>query len=453
MIAIIFCIVAFAASLWAGRRSLGMGLSMLLLFGYFYGILRANLLTTASHFIFDCGLIGLYLSQSWLAPGSKEAKRTEAVRLWSLLLMGWCVLLLFVPFQPWLVSLVGFRGNTFFVPALILGARLKEKDLLQLSGAFAILNLISLGFGFTEYVTGIQRFYPVSTVTQIIYSSADVAGGFYRIPAIFSSAHAYGGTMVDSLPFLIGAWSRTANRRFQLLLLAGAAAGLMGILLSATRVNFVIGTVMMVVAICVGQGSRKNKIVLLLLIAAIGLTALGNSRFQRFKSLSDTSYVEDRIAGSVNRGFFEILVEYPMGNGLGGGGTSMPYFLAGQVKNPIGMENEYGRILCEQGVIGLTLWIGFALWFVFSAPIAFQPSPWGSCRRMVWCLLAFMMASMVVGVGFLTAIPGSLIQLLGIGWVATRPAPEANPGVALRTALVRRIGRRQGSLVQEGAKA
>ena len=58
-----------------------------------------------------------------------------------------------------------------------------------------------------------------------------------------------------------------------------------------------------------------------------------NERWQRYKEL-DSQSVEDRISGSVNRSFLEVLVEYPMGNGLGGGGTSIPYFLASQVRNP-----------------------------------------------------------------------------------------------------------------------
>ena len=65
MIAIALCVVAFIACYLAGRRSLGQGLVVLFVFGYFYGILRANLLTTFSHFIFDMGLLGLYLSPKW----------------------------------------------------------------------------------------------------------------------------------------------------------------------------------------------------------------------------------------------------------------------------------------------------------------------------------------------------------------------------------------------------
>src|SRR5579863_5548601 len=118
MIALVLCVVALAVCYWAGRRSLGQGLVALLVFGYFYGILRANLLTTFSHFIFDAGLLGLYLSQKWSSTDPKEAQRLRTVQLWTGILIAWPVLLVLMPFQPWLVSLVGLRGNVFFIPVV-----------------------------------------------------------------------------------------------------------------------------------------------------------------------------------------------------------------------------------------------------------------------------------------------------------------------------------------------
>src|SRR5271170_1637629 len=174
MIALIVCIVAFLACFVAGRRSLGLGLITLFVFGYFYGILRANLLTTFSHFIFDAGLIGLYASQDWLPSDPSERKRLGQIRGWMVVLIAWPILITFLPFQPFLVSLVGLRGNTFFIPLLVLGARLRSKDVLVLSYGLAALNLVALGFGIAEYLTSVTRFYPMSPVTSIIYGSADV---------------------------------------------------------------------------------------------------------------------------------------------------------------------------------------------------------------------------------------------------------------------------------------
>src|SRR5579864_1074286 len=111
MLALAFCALAFVACLMAGRRSLGYGVAAVLAVGYFYGILRANLLTTFSHFIFDAGLFGLYLSPCWQLADGPERKRSDPVKWWLLILMAWPVLIVLLPFQPLLVSLVGLRGN------------------------------------------------------------------------------------------------------------------------------------------------------------------------------------------------------------------------------------------------------------------------------------------------------------------------------------------------------
>jgi energy-converting hydrogenase Eha subunit B len=425
MIAPALCLFSFLIAYLAGRRSLSRGLIALLAVGYFYGILRANLLTTYSHFTFDAALFGLYASQKW-----GKSSRAGMLRGWVIALVGWCLLLVLMPFQPLLVSLVGLRGNAFFIPVLLLGSRLKDRDLRELAGGMAVLNLVAIGFASAEYVLGVERFFPESAVTQIIYLSGDVAGGFFRIPAIFSSAHAYGGTMVASLPYLIGAWERATTRRYRLLIMFGIGAAMIGILMSNTRQNFILGSAMVLVAIFLRRRKSSGLVAFALLVGLVIWAAATNARFQRFKSLGDTDAVADRIAGSVNRTFFEILSEYPMGNGLGGGGTSIPYFLQGQVRDPIGMENEYARILGEQGIIGLVLWIGFVLWFLGRAPIAFAKNPWCNSRRMAWCLSSVSLLTAWIGIGMLTSIPQTAIQLLGMGWAATPQDPEPAPEAA-----------------------
>jgi len=423
MIAIGICCVAFLACFIAGRRSLGLGLLTLFVFGFFYGIVRANLLT---------GLIGLYCSQNWLSSNASERRRLAVIRGWMVVLIGWPILITFLPFQPLLVSLVGLRGNVFFIPLLLLGSRLRTKDLLLLSYGLAVLNLIAMAFGGAEYLLGVPRFYPESPVTAIIYASNDVAGGFLRIPGIFANAHSYGGAMNCTIPFLLGTWGQPQKKGLRLLAAMGIGAAFIGILFSATRSNFVIGVAIICLTLFTTRLKASTWIALIVLLGMAGWLAATNARFQRFKSLSDTDYVSERIAGSMNRGFFEILLEYPMGNGMGGGGTSIPYFLHGQVRNPIGLENEYARILCEQGIIGLLLWICFVGWFIFRAPVAFAKGRWVNGRRGAWCYAAISMLTALSGIGLLTAIPQSALMLLGVGWVTTPMAPEPDSAEAAR---------------------
>jgi len=424
VIALAACIVAFAATFLAGKRSLATGLIALLTVGYFYGILRANLLTAFSHFIFDAGTAGLYFSQKWTSSDPLEARKLRTLRTWVAVLMLWPCLLVLMPFQPFLVSLVGLRGNIFFLPAALLGARLRNTDVHKVACGLAVLNLVAFAYAGAEYLMGVPRFYPRSPVTDIIYHSGDVAGGFYRIPAIFANSASYGATMVGSLPYVIGLWSVSATRKVRLVAVFGSVAALVGILLSASRSNFILGSVVILITLLKTRMKTGTRVIFVLALGVIGWLTISNTRLQRFKSLSDTDYVEKRISGSVNRGFFEILFDYPMGNGLGGGGTSMPYFLEGQVRNPIATENEYARILAEQSFIGLFLWIGFVGWFLCKGPVAFAPHPWANTRKMAWCLTAVWWGTAWIGNGVLTAIPNSVTLFLNIGWTATRPSLE-----------------------------
>lgn len=425
MTGLLLCILAFGVTCWAGRRSLGIGLIALLSFGYFYGIVRANLLSTTTYFMFDAALIGLYVSQKW--TGREPTQSGRILRVWLLLLILWPVLLLLLPFQPLLVSLVGLRSIVFFLPMFLLGSRLRQRDLYQLAGGLACLNLIALGFALAEYFLGVPRFYPLNVVTQLIYNSSDVTGGFLRIPATFSSAHAFGGMMVYSIPYLIGAWDQAPTHRLRMLTLSGAAAAFFGVLLCAARSDFLLSAALVAVAIWNGRMKTSRRAVFAILILLIMVVALRNQRLQRFKTLSDTDSVETRIAGSVNRGFFEILVEYPMGNGLGGGGTNMPSFLQGQVRSPIGMENEYAHILGEQGVIGLVLWVSFIAWFLLSGTKrALAKGAWATSRRLIWGLSVVGLGSGMIGTGLLASIPGTAVFLLGLGFVATPMKAEAS---------------------------
>jgi len=426
VLAIGLCILAFCTCYLAGRRSAWVGLCVLLTWGYFYGILRANILSAPAHFIFDTALIGFYLSQFLTGAKSDNGQGHRALTTWMIILVGWPCLLVLLPFQDVLVSLVGLRGNVFFLPICLIGARLNNRHLTQLAIGLATLNLIAIGFAVAQYVFGIERFYPVSAVTAIIYASRDV-GDFHRIPAIFVNAHNYAGTMVMTLPFLVGAWIQVdLGRRFRLLLLAGIIGAFVGILLANTRIHLLVAGMLLSVFIFSTRGRAVGwyRIAWCTLVLAVAFTIINSERLgTRLLTLSDTDYVSERIQGSVNRTFLEILLEYPMGNGLGGGGTSMPYFLAGLVRTPIAMESEYARILLEQGIIGLLLWVAFILWFVVRS-FTIADGLWSSSRRMGLVACCAYLGAGMIGIGLLTSIPQTVLMLMCIGWLTIPPRPD-----------------------------
>jgi hypothetical protein len=435
MTSLLLCLAAFVVTYRTARRSLWAGIASVLTVGYGYGIYRANFLDGYSHLLFDAALVGLYAAQLFHRLAPDERLRIEELRLWLVALVAWPVVLVLAPTQDPLVELVGLRGNTFMLPCLLLGARLDRASVGRLALWIAGLNLAAGAVAAAQFVVGIEPFFPRNPVTDIIYRSGDVAGfTAYRIPSCFSSAHAYAGTMVATLPLLVGAWMQPGPRSRSLLLGASILVSVVGVFAAAARQPVVL---LFALALTVVFSSRVRfvyKARWLLLGLLVAWIVSSEARFQRFTTLRDPDFLVERVAGSVNLAMIDLARAYPLGNGLGGGGTSIPYFLQDRVRNVVVLENEYARILLEQGIPGLLLWIGFIVW-VFTRRTNPPNRPWFLARRMarVFCLGSF--GTGLVGIGLLTSIPGTALFLLSIGWIAVREAPALEPApIGARTA-------------------
>ena len=105
---------------------------------------------------------------------------------------------------------------------------------------------------------------------------------------------------------------------------------------------------------------------------------------------------------------------------LGGGGTSLPYFLEARVVGPVYMENEYARIVAEEGIPGLALWVGFLAWALSRRIARRREESWPVGRQLAWFTDAAFFASGVLGMGLFSAIPGAALMLLFIGWLLFR---------------------------------
>lgn len=431
MIGFVLCFLALLTSFIAGRRSRPAGLIVVMVWGYFYGILRANFLSAASQFIFDCSIVGFYATQTEVLFGG--SKRTRILQHWLLALVVWPCIVCFFPFQPILVSLVGLRGNVFFLPMLVIGAELSTVEWTTLAKGYAFLNVVALGFGVAEYQLGVPKFFPINAVTRIIYASHDVGGyKFFRIPAIFYTAHAFGGAMVASIPILFGLFSkRNAGISERIIGAIGIVGALFGVLLSSTRLHFGVAAVLSLAILVSRELNAKARLPLVTMLVLVAVIASNNARMGRFKTLNSTEAVTDRVGGSVNASVWDMITQHPLGNGLGGGGTSIPYFLAGEVRHPMIAEDDYARMAMELGVPGLLLWLAFIFWFSTSS-FASSDAVWRGGRRLAWVYIMACWCTSVMGLGTLTAIPQSATLLLMMGWVASREKrPEtANDGAA-----------------------
>jgi hypothetical protein len=418
------CLLAFALCYLAGRQSLVTGLAAVLGVGYLYGVTRANVPDTYSHFIFDAGVAGLYAAQLFRRLTSFQQFKINPLKPWIELLIIWPLLLFLIPIQDILIQLVGLRGNIFLLPFLLLGARLDSAERYQLALCVVLLNLIALGFATAEFFGGIEKFFPHNEVTKLIYMSNDVGKNAFRIPASFANAHSYGGTMATTMPLLLGALIQKRKQIWhKYAFTLGSIASLLGILMCAARTPFILVAILIIVATFSIRAKYGYALGWIVVLLGIGWMVSGEERLQRFMQLNDTSMIAERVSWSVNMGFFEAAAKYPFGNGLGGGGTSIPYFLQDRIIEPAVMENEYGRIMLEQGLIGLVIWIAFIVWLL-TRPNENRLDPWHLGRRLAWVTCAVSFAYALTGTGLFTSVPQTCLLFLTAGWVASHQSVD-----------------------------
>jgi len=417
MISILICILAFIGTFVLARRSFVWGMAACVGFGYVFGVLRANILDTFSFLIWDASVIGLYASYFSIQRTPEEIARTASLRLWVGILILWPVVLTVVPVQYPLIQLVGLRGNTLLLPFLLLGARLEAEELDELAMFLASFNLIALGVGVTEYFIGLEWFFPHNPVTELMYNSRDVAGNTaFRIPAFFVNAHAYSGTMVMTIPFLLGAWNRASRTWARNLICAGMAAAMLGVFLGASRSHTVVFFAVVIVAVFTFKLKTLARAGLVAMLLFTAWVVSNNERLQRFATLFDSGFVSTRITASINLPVVEAALEYPFGVGIGGGGTSIPYFLQDQILEPVAAENEYVRIMLEEGVLGLGMWIVFILWLLTRQSA--MPLQVGPGRKLARFATLSYFAFACLGTGMLTSVPHSALMLVAAGWAA-----------------------------------
>ena len=409
------CLLSFISALFAARRSLGHGLGLVLGVGCFYGWLRANLLDGFTHFTFDMALAGLYAS---ILPRLKPARGWSGsyVSIWSGLLICWpLAMILLSPFldAPHLfVQVAGLRNAVLFAPLVLIGSALTNKDLREFCIWAEWCVILVSCFTLTEWVFGLEILYPINEATLLIYVSRDIVGDYYRLPSSFVSSHVYGGTMVALLPLLLG---RFEERRGRSLLTAVAIAFVaLGVFACGARLPVVLFGLIVGGTLLQLRHRLIASLFIIAMVAMVSYSATQSDRLNRFESLGDTEMVTSRISQSVNMSFWDILTDYPMGRGLGSAaGTSVPFFLADFSKPPVGIENEFARLLLEEGLPGLLGWLAFVVWVLGrSAPGIHRR---GARAVGMWIFCAGTWLSGLIGVGILAAIPTTMLLMLYLG--------------------------------------
>jgi len=427
MSGVILCVAALFGTFMLARRSFVQGLLSVITIGYFYGILRANFFVTASHFIFDAAVLGFYCARYSDLARIFVTSDGQRLKHWVTFLMAVPLVMFFIPMQDPLVQLVGLRGNAFLLPFVLAGARLKREEFYQVGVWLACLNIFAFAVGSAEYLFGVEHFFPYNAVTELIYRSNDVgAARDYRIPSVFGNAHSFGGTMVLTIPLLAGAWVQKHRHIWHKnLFIAGLLATMLGVFMSAARSHFLVLAVLLTVATFSTKLRPIYRVGWIVVLILVGYVVSTHERMQRFSTLSDREFVQSRFQASVNTTLLDAMIEYPFGNGLGGGGTSIPFFLMDRVNMPVAVESEWGRIVLETGLFGLVGWTGFLLW-VFTRPQAHRGDPAFLGWRLAWVAAITFFAFGFIGIGLFTSIPSTTILLMLVGWISTHHTGEAD---------------------------
>lgn len=423
-------------------RSLGRGFVATLAVGYLSGVVRANFLSISTTFLFDAAVLGLYLGSFVGRARRASGHRSGPAGRFVLFLIAWPALLSIVPVNDFLVQLVALRSTVWLLPVLLIAGRLTAADLAVMARGLAALNLMALAGGLYVYRHGVESLYPMNSVTRIIYMSKDVFSfKYHRIPSTFLSAHAYGGTMLATLPFLLdrvaGVGVGLADRA---LAAVGVAAAVVGLLMCGARSPLVLFAVALLLAWVLTRFSPALGLAGAIVVGGGWWLASANERFQRAISLGDTDYVSNRIAGSTNASFLELLGDHPMGAGMGSSvGTSIPYFLAQVAPVQVGLENEFCRILIDQGWVGLGGWLAFVGWLYIRPPPSRPSAPW---RLGVVLMYSFTLASWMtafIGTGMLSSVPASVLLVTQMGVLvavrgrgAVSPDGPPRPGASAR---------------------
>jgi hypothetical protein len=443
LISLLLCASAAGACFLAARKSPLAGLCAILVVGYLFGIVRGNFPNSVTYFLWDASAVALYAG-IWSRP-MNALQRFQLRRLlpWFAVLSLWPTLLLFIPVQNPLLRLLGFRSAVFFLPFLLIGAMLAWRDVYRLALWVALLDLMAFAFAGAEFLFGIEPFFPKNAVTGLIYNMAlvDITHSasdlIVRIPACFSDSAHYGMAMVVGMPLLLGAWVQPHERRWHgWLLISAVICAAVGTFLSASRTHTLILVCLLVAALISSRVKPKFIAAWMIAIAITAFAVSQSPRLQRIFSLQQQGYIGERISWSINEHALRLARDYPLGNGLGGGGTVVPYFLASEVETHLVLENEYVRIMIEQGIPGLALWLSFLCWVFLRRPSR-RGNPWMLGRRLAWFVALAYFATAGIGIGLLISIPGTAMLFVLMGWlVAPQPAGFR---IVRRTVAVRNI--------------
>jgi hypothetical protein len=410
------------------------------MWGYSFGILKAYTFESFGHFIFDFATVGFYSGLIVSNTFKNSEKRIQKVVHWVYWLVGWPVIVALIPMQHYLVQIIGLRGNIFWIPMLLVGAILDFRCIRLVALCISFLNIFAFLVALAEYVIGVDKIFPENEATKIVLHSNDIAGGHHRIPSTFTNAHTYAAAMVSSIPWILMHLFRSKNNDrswIKIIEYCGILVAVLGVFVAGPKTPAVLLFLMLGLTLLFGRIGLQGILALVLIGSISAYFINTNERFQRFTEVSDLDGVVKRMEVSVNSSFLDILLDNPVGDGMGSGGTSLPGFAQNLLTTYEGrkyLENEYSRVILEQGWVGLAIFLSFAVWIIRIKP---NPKSDMSLGRVCFWVLAILNFSIAwMGIGMMSVVPGTALFFMGIGLTALRCLPDENQRFPNRDSII-----------------
>lgn len=340
-----------------------------LVIGFLHGWLKMRYQYTWITFAYDVPmLLALVLVLFQLKREDKlfpECEVSTSLKL----LVGFATLYTLVPFGvPLLAGVASLRGWCFAPLMMLLGYHL-VRSVRQME--IFVFMVLLLGTGTAIYGSFFQNEAEIRAMMELspelefrlrgtFYSTKSGASEFRRF-STYVTAAVFGSVMAICTTIAVS-WLMIPKagwiQRIFLLGCGGMCAYAM--LLTGSRTSMLLTVLGVVLSGVFRKGGLKLMVVpfVLLGLLLITLFVTENSRLERFSTLLNPSEVMGRVA-IVLRPAAALLIQYPIGGGLGRSGHGIPAVLYSRIErfDLRTTDGDIGRLIIDMGICGLVLYV------------------------------------------------------------------------------------------------
>ena len=365
---------------------------------------------------------------AWLVKG--DTKKIEWSRILDAPLfilfiwMCYCFFSLIVPGNPglavWMLAVRVHLYMVFSIPLFVMLLDVKSlKTTIVLWGVFSMIMSLK---GFTQQFIGLDA----ADLEFLDGNSFHIVGGKLRVFGFCCDAGQFGVQQAHAATIGGFMFMSAKNGKQRLFYMLMALTGLYGMFVSGTRgAIFVIFGAAMAYCFLV----RKTKLMIMAITLAGGFycfmsyTDIGSSVYsvQRmrtaFKPEKDPSYLARKMNQATLKAY---LKTRPFGGGLG----AMEHGPKGSLLAETPYDSGYVLTWGEQGIVGLTMYIGMLLWFLFKGTIAV----WSKIKNEWLRNIMIAIISGIVGVGVanygnpvMVLHPTSVLYFLSVAIIYAAP--------------------------------